>query len=83
MLPKARYTGDASPGTMRDVPRMREISCQAMVEGTACARVQRALNIITVPSGQSRDYQVGTLASFHRRTSSQDVAGWRGTAKSD
>ena len=33
---------DAAPGTMRHAQRMRDISVQAMVEGTAQARVKRA-----------------------------------------
>ena len=40
---------DAAPGTMRHVHRMREISIQAMVEGTAQAIVKRALSTKTRP----------------------------------
>ncbi|MFM7983192.1 MAG: hypothetical protein ACKPKO_28115, partial [Candidatus Fonsibacter sp.] len=38
---------DAAPGTMRHVQRMREISIPSMVEGTAQARVRRALGTKT------------------------------------
>jgi len=48
---------DAAPGTMRHVHHMREISMQAMVEGTAQARVTIALSTKTRPAGQSHDYK--------------------------
>ena len=46
---------DAAPGTMRHVHRTREISVQAMVEGTAQASVKIALSTKTRPAGQSHD----------------------------
>ena len=57
---------DAAPGTMRHVQRMREISVQAMVGGTAQARVKRALSAKTRPAGQSHDYNVCDSVDFHR-----------------
>jgi len=71
---------DAAPGTMRHVQRMREISIQAMVEGTAQARAKRALNTKTRPAGQSHDYKIGDLVDFHRAPSTKYASGWRGPA---
>ena len=44
---------NAAPGTLRHVQRMREISVQALVNGTAQARTKRALATKTRPAGQS------------------------------
>ena len=71
----------AAPGTMRHVDRMREISIQAMVEGTAQARVKRALSTNTIPAGQIHDYKICDLVDFHRAPSTKDASGWRGPAK--
>ena len=71
---------DAAPGTMRHVQRMREISIQTMEEGTAQARVKRALNTKTRPAGQSHDYKMGELVGFHQAPSTKYVSGWRGPA---
>ena len=72
---------DAGPGTQRHVQRLREISIQAMVEGTAKARVGRALNTRTQLAGQGHGYQIGDLVDFYRKASSKDAPGWKGPAK--
>ena len=66
---------DAQPGTARHVQRMREISIQAIVEGTAKARIERAMRTKTLPAGQSHDYKAGDLMDFHRASSSKDTSG--------
>ncbi|MFM7985136.1 MAG: hypothetical protein ACKPKO_38040, partial [Candidatus Fonsibacter sp.] len=71
---------DAVPGTMRHVQRMREISIQVMVEGTAQARVRRALGTKTRSVGQSYDYKIGDLVDFHRAPSAKYVSGLNGLA---
>ena len=47
------------PGLIRDTFRLREISVQNMIEGTAKARLGRALDTISSPSGQREHYQIG------------------------
>ena len=75
-------TGEDDLGTARRVQRMREISIQAMVGGTARARIQRALNTRALPSGKSRDYKGGDLVDLPRVASSKDTGGWKkGPAK--
>ena len=72
---------DAAPGTVRHVQRMRDIIIQAMVEGTAQARVRRALGTKTRSAGQGYDYKIGDLVDFHRAPSAKYVSGWKGPAK--
>merc|ERR1711978_608802 len=82
LLPDTRVPiDDAEPGTARHVERMREISVAAMVEGTAKARVQRAMSTRTLPAGQLSDYKISDLVDYHRVPSSKDASGWRGPAK--
>ena len=54
------------PGTIRHVHRLREICVQKMVEGTAHARVSRALRTKTLPAGQREDYKSGDLVDIYR-----------------
>ena len=72
---------DAAPGTTRHVQRMREISVQAMVEGTAQARVKRALATKTRPAGQSFEYKIGDIVDFHLAASTKDASSWKGPAR--
>ena len=72
---------DVAPGTMRHEQRMREISVQVMVEGTAQARIKRALNTKTRPAGQIFEYKIGDLVDFRRTASTNDASGWKGPAK--
>ena len=69
------------PGTAIHVRRMRAIRIQAIVKGTARARLQRALHTMTVPSRKNRDYKIGDPVDFHRMASSRDARGWKGPAK--
>ena len=54
---------------------------QAMVEGTAQARIKRALNTKTRPAGQSFESKLGDLVDFHRTAPTKDASGWKGPAK--
>ena len=82
LLPDANLpSDDAAPGTVRHVQQMREISIQAMVEGTAQARVRRALGSKARSVGQSYDYKIGDLVDFHRAPSAKYVSGWKALLK--
>eukprot|EP00969_Alexandrium_andersonii_P014654 639946-Alexandrium_andersonii.AAC.1 len=52
---------DAAPGTGRHVMRLREVSVQQMVEGTAQARIKRAMHTKTQVPGQAHDYKIGEM----------------------
>eukprot|EP00969_Alexandrium_andersonii_P271948 12019255-Alexandrium_andersonii.AAC.1 len=52
---------DAAPGTGRHVMRLREVSIQPMVEGTARARIKRATRAKTQVPGQAHDYKIGEM----------------------
>ena len=52
-----------------------------MVEGTAQARVKRALATKTMPAGQSFEYKIGDIVDFHRTASTKDASSWKGPAK--
>ena len=52
-----------------------------MIEGTARARVQRALQTHTLPAGQGRGLKIGELVDFRRNTIFKDVTSWKGPAK--
>ena len=60
---------------------MREISVQAMLEGTAKNRIERAMNTKTLIAGEAHDYKIGELVDFFRTQSTKDVSGWKGPAK--
>ena len=72
---------DAKPGTARHVRRMREISIQAMIEGTPKNRIERAMNTKTLTAGESHDYNIGELVDFYRPQSTKDVSGWKGAGE--
>ena len=69
------------PGLMRNSHRLREIAIQQMIEGTARARLGRALNTKTLAPGEAENYQVGEEVDFYRPPSNKDVSGWTGPAK--
>jgi hypothetical protein len=69
-----------SPGLIRHTHRLREISIQAMVEGSARARLGRAMNTRTTPSSQNLNLSVGDEVDFFRVQNSKDVSGWFGPA---
>ena len=63
----------------RDANRLREVAIQAMVEGTAAARVQRALRTRTQRAVQE-EFNVGDEVEFHRDPTQKDLPGWNGPA---
>eukprot|EP00969_Alexandrium_andersonii_P070863 3128482-Alexandrium_andersonii.AAC.1 len=66
MLPDLNVAIDnAAPGTGSNVMRLREISIQSMVEGTARARFKRAVRAKTQVPAQAHGYKLGGLADFH------------------
>eukprot|EP00969_Alexandrium_andersonii_P352148 15437035-Alexandrium_andersonii.AAC.1 len=52
-----------------------------MVEGTAQARIKRAMRTKTQVPGQAHDYKLGELVDFYRAGGSKDTSGWKGPAK--
>ena len=64
----------------RDVNRLREISIQSMVEGTAQARVQRAMKAKTQPAAQE-NFEIGLEVDFWRQPPQKDLPGWSGPGK--
>ena len=68
------------PGLLRHTHRLREIAVQQMVEGTARARLGRALNTKTLPAAQAENYQVGEEVDFYRPPHNKDIPGWTGPA---
>ena len=70
----------AEVGTItRDADRLREVAIQAMVEGTAAARVKRALRTRTQRAVQE-EFSVGDEVEFHRDPAQKDLPGWNGPA---
>merc|ERR1711873_113852 len=61
--------------------RLREVSVQAMVEGSARARLGRAVNMRTTMPAQKLNLQVGEEADFYRSQTSKDAPGWFGPAE--
>ena len=57
---------------MRHVHRLREISVQQMVEGTARARLGRTANTRSLLAAQLADYKVGEEVDFYRPPGSKD-----------
>ena len=74
-------TKESHVGSLAHTHRLREISVQAMIEGSARARLCRALNTRTVPAGQSLNLQVGDEVDFYREQPQKDTPGWFGPAK--
>ena len=62
-------------GIIRNSHRLREVAVQAMVQGTAAARIGEALRTRTLPAGQQRDYKVGDQVEFYREGGAKDVTG--------
>ncbi len=52
-----------------------------MVEGSARARLGRAMNTRTTPSSQNLNLSVGDEVDFFRAQNSKDVSGWFGPAE--
>ena len=68
------------PMSVRCAHRLRELSVQAVVEGTAKARIDRALTTKTKPAGEEFEYQIGDKVEFYTPPESKDATGWRGPA---
>jgi len=60
--------------------RLREISIQKMIEGTAQARINQASRAKTQPPVQAEQWRVGDLVDFHTKQTNKDVSGWVGPA---
>ena len=75
--------GDARQGqdTLAHTHRLREISVQAMIEGSARARLGRALNTRTTMPAQKLNLSVGEEVDFYRSPTSKDASGWYGPAE--
>ena len=61
----------SAPGLIRHTHRLGEISVQAMIEGSASARLGRTLNTRTTMAAQTLDLRVGDEVDFLARTSDQ------------
>ncbi len=72
--------GVITPLTDRQVGRVREISVQSIVEGTAHNKLLRAINCRTQPAGETYDDKVGEEIEFFRDKGTKDVSGWIGPA---
>jgi len=70
-----------NPGLIRHTHRLREISVQAMIEGSVRARLGRAMNTRTTLAAQKLDLKVGDEVDFFRPPTSKDVSGWYGPAE--
>ena len=82
MLPDINVLGEnLEPGTIRHTNRLREISLQQTIEGTAAEKIKRCLNSKTRVSAQQHDYKIGELVDYHRHQPNKDSSGWRGPAK--
>ena len=60
--------------------RVREIACQAIIEGTAVSRLSRALKTRTLPHAESHEYAVGDTVEHYRPQSKKDSPAWIGPA---
>ena len=72
---------DDSTGSLsRHATRLREISLQAMVEGTAQDRLRRAAASSTRTSGELLNLKAGDSVDVFRSPANKDSTGWRGPA---
>ena len=67
--------------TSRHATRLREISIQQIIEGTAQDRLKRAAHTQTRVSGQLLDLVPGMAVDIFREPRSKDLSGWRGPAE--
>ena len=70
-----------SLGLIRHTHRLRVISIQAMVEGSARARLGRAMNTRTTIAAQRLILRVDEEVDFFRAPTSKDTSGWLGPAE--
>jgi len=82
--PDAEHEEDVpKPGLIRHVHRLREIAVQAMIDGTAKARLGRAMHTRTLPAGEREGFQVGEEVDTYRapgKFGQKDISGWHGPA---
>ena len=71
---------ERDPHLVRHTHRLREVSVQAIVEGSARARLGRAQNTRTTMTAESLNLQVGEEIDFFRPQGTKDVSGWFGPA---
>jgi len=80
--PDAEHEEDVrKPGLIRHTNRLREIAVQSMVDGTARARLGRALTTKTLPAGEREGYEVGEEVDHYRPPGCKDASGWIGPSK--
>jgi hypothetical protein len=80
--PGVSMISDAVGGSVsRHVVRIRELSLQAIVEGSARDRIARASKTQTRSAGELQNLAPGQLVDIHRQPSSKDNSGWRGPAE--
>ena len=65
-----------NPGLIAHTHRLREISVQAIVEGSARARLGRAINTRTTLSAQRLNLQVGEEVDIFRAPNNKDASSW-------
>ena len=73
-------TNQPTPGTLANTHRLREISLQSMIEGSARARLGRAVNTRTAMSAQQMNVQIGDEVDIFRAPNNKDTLGWEGCA---
>ena len=69
--------GEGVPIAVRHAHRLRALNVLAIVEGTAKARIERAMNSRTRPAGEEAEYRIGDLVEFYTIPDSTDATGWR------
>jgi hypothetical protein len=74
-------TTQPSPGLIRHTHRLREVSIQAMVEGSARARPGRVMNTRATIAAQILNLKLGEEVDVFRAQTSKDTSGWFGPAK--
>ena len=80
-VPSCSMAADHTGGNLsRHATRLRELSIQHMVEGTARERIKRAANTQTRPTGEMLELEIGDLVDIFRSPKSKDSVGWRGPA---
>ena len=72
---------EPAPGLVRHTHRLREVAVQAMIEGSARARLGRSTNTRTTMAAQQLDLKVGEEVDFYRTPNSKDASGWYGPAE--
>lgn len=69
------------PGLIQHTHRLRELSVQAMVEGSVAARLGRTVNTRTTIDARHMGLKNGDEVDFYKEPSQKDVSGWYGPAQ--